>query len=290
MQAMIHWDKAAPEEAFSEAQRRIVTAKATGEKKLELRDLKTLSVLPPEISRFSALRELVLCYLNVTNLSPLAGLTGLQRLTIVSVPVEDLAPLAGLAGLQVLNLSQLPASDVTPLAGLRSLKALSLQFGIRISELAPIADLQSLRYLSLESNRYVRDIIAVSKLTALTRLNLALTNVSDLSPLAGCACRSACSCPSSGGGGAGWSGFCGSKPARAANLPSRLLEQSGLSVETIGDAATPASIAGARDLLPSHNWPPRGVYQFRLSLLDATELSDAPPIGSPVRCCTELPR
>src|SRR5262245_40076583 len=110
MQEKTDWGKAVPEEAFSEARRRIRAAKANDEEELTLADLTTLSVLPPDISDFSKLRKLVLHDLSVTELSALAGLPSLR----------------------VLRLSHLPVSDITPIAGLRSLISLSLGRGIHV--------------------------------------------------------------------------------------------------------------------------------------------------------------
>ena len=42
---------------------------------------------------------------NISDLSPLAGLTGLQSLYLSRTEVSDLSPLAGLKGLHVLGLS-----------------------------------------------------------------------------------------------------------------------------------------------------------------------------------------
>ena len=91
----IDWDTATPEQAFAEAQRRIAEAKASGAAKLDLSEpkaLKTLKALPPEIAGLSALRHLELFDMDVTDLGPLAGMTGLQRLQICRLPVEDSRP------------------------------------------------------------------------------------------------------------------------------------------------------------------------------------------------------
>ncbi len=61
-------------------------------------------------------RTLVCKGLNVTNLGPLAGLTGLRHLNCARMTVVDLAPLAALTGLQSLNIRCTPAIDRAPLA------------------------------------------------------------------------------------------------------------------------------------------------------------------------------
>ncbi|HEX4609648.1 MAG TPA: leucine-rich repeat domain-containing protein, partial [Urbifossiella sp.] len=56
------------------------------------------------------------------DVSPLAGLTGLQTLNLGGTRVTDMSPLAGLTGLQTLDLSSTKVSDVSPLAGLIKLR------------------------------------------------------------------------------------------------------------------------------------------------------------------------
>jgi len=53
----------------------------------------------------------------VTDLSPLLG-TELQSLDVQETPVVDLSPLAGLSSLQRLNIAGSKVTDVTPIVGL----------------------------------------------------------------------------------------------------------------------------------------------------------------------------
>jgi hypothetical protein len=62
----------------------------------------------------------------VSDLTPLAGLTGLHTLHLSRTDVSDLAPLAALTGLQSLYLYGTGVSDLTPLAGLTGLHTLHL--------------------------------------------------------------------------------------------------------------------------------------------------------------------
>ncbi len=64
------------------------------------------------------LRELYLDGIAAADLTPLAGLTGLQTLSLDNTAVADLTPLAGLSGLQTLFLDNTAVADLTPLAGL----------------------------------------------------------------------------------------------------------------------------------------------------------------------------
>jgi hypothetical protein len=80
----------------------------------------------------------------ISDLSPLAGLTSLQRLDLSGTQVSDVAPLAGLSSLQRLDLSGTQVSDVAPLAGLTSLQSLGLM-STQVSDVAPLAGLSNLR-------------------------------------------------------------------------------------------------------------------------------------------------
>ena len=60
--------------AFAEARRRI----ASGGSELKFHDLTALRTLPPEIAGLTRLRLLILNSTGVTDLTPLAGLTGLR--------------------------------------------------------------------------------------------------------------------------------------------------------------------------------------------------------------------
>ena len=119
---------------------------------------------------------------NLTDLSALAGLTGLRELDLRHNAVEDLWPLAGLTGLRVLHLSGNRIADLSPLAGLTGLEQLSLA-GNRIEDLAPLTGLAGLRALDLSGNR-IEDFWPLAGLAALERLNLADNRVADLATLA----------------------------------------------------------------------------------------------------------
>jgi internalin A len=106
--------------------RRICEAERT-----EYSGLETLNRLPPELTRLTWLQSLDPrgCE-QFSDLSPLAGLTFLQRLDISGCNLTgceqlsgDLAPLAGLTSLQSLNLSGCTQiSDISPLASCSELR------------------------------------------------------------------------------------------------------------------------------------------------------------------------
>ena len=111
-----------------------------------------MAVLPEEAPVGAQTQRLDLSSRNLTDLSALAGLTGLRELDLRDNAVEELWPLAGLTGLRVLHLSGNRIADLSPLAGLTALEQLSLA-GNRIADLRPLAGLTGLERLHLSANR-----------------------------------------------------------------------------------------------------------------------------------------
>ena len=133
------------------------------------------------LAGLTGLRELDLRHNAVSDLWPLAGLTGLKVLYLSGNRIADLRPLAGLTGLEVLDLSGNRISDLWPLAGLTGLRELDLRQNA-VSDLWPLAGLTGLEALDVAGNRIV-DLWGPSYLTSLERLNLADNAVEDLGPL-----------------------------------------------------------------------------------------------------------
>ena len=96
---------------------------------------------------------------SITDLSPLAGATGLVELDLIGTAATDLTPLAGLTKLEELNLRNSKVTKLAPLAKLASLRKLYLGA-------TPVTDLKPLRGLPLE------------------KIELAATSVTDVTPLA----------------------------------------------------------------------------------------------------------
>ena len=67
--------------------------------------------------------ELDLSYSQISDLSPIAGLTGLKTLYLFGTQVSDLSPIAGFTGLKTLGLTGTQVSDLSPIAGLTGLKS-----------------------------------------------------------------------------------------------------------------------------------------------------------------------
>ncbi len=75
---------------------------------------------------FKNLKSLDLSFHEITDISPLSGLSKLSVLSLRANPVADIAPLAGLTNLTVLALDHSAVSDLLPLASLTTLKHLYL--------------------------------------------------------------------------------------------------------------------------------------------------------------------
>ena len=107
---------------------------------------------------------------HLTDITALAGLTGLRELDLRDNAIEDLWPLAGLRGLEALYLSGNQISDLRPLAGLRGLKVLDLS-GNQIADLSALAGLTGLQVLDLSGNQ-IADLWPLADLTGLRELDL----------------------------------------------------------------------------------------------------------------------
>jgi Leucine-rich repeat (LRR) protein/GTPase SAR1 family protein len=143
-----------------------------------------LKKLSPKLSGLNALKKL---YLNeqqeLSDLSPLSGLSNLQIFSCESTQVNDLSPLSGLSNLQVLGCGRTQVSDLGPLSGLRNLQLLRC-FATQVSDLGPLSGLTNLQGLWCSSTQ-VSDLSPLSGLRNLQGLWCSATQVSDLSPLSG---------------------------------------------------------------------------------------------------------
>ena len=141
---------------------------------------KVLDVIGEQL-RMLELRSLSLLGTTISDLTPLANLTGLQHLDLDRTSIEDLTPLSNLTALESLDLNWTSVSDVTPLANLTGLRHLILD-GTPVSDLTPLSNLTALESLSL-GWRPASDVTPLAYLTGLQHLDLSITSVSDLSPL-----------------------------------------------------------------------------------------------------------
>ena len=143
----------------------------------------------------------------VSDLSPLAGLTQLERIDIdfIDLPsvnhdvkqlsrlvnltflalhgVEDFTPLAGLPKLEELFVSSSNIPNLQPLAGLTNLRVIHTG-GDLISDLSPLAKLTKLEHIYLPGGD-ISDLTPLAGLTNLEELYLHGNKISDISPIAG---------------------------------------------------------------------------------------------------------
>ena len=94
-------------------------------------------------------------------------LTDAMSLTVYSSPVSDVSPLADLSGLVSLSLSYTEVSDISPLAGLVSLQELHLT-GSPVTDVSALAELGALRHLDVSVAK-VSDISVLEELPAVAR-------------------------------------------------------------------------------------------------------------------------
>ena len=115
---------------------------------------------------------LSLSFNNISDLSPLAGLTNLTYLYLNDNNISDLSPLAGLTNLEVvLWLDNNSITDLTPLAGLTNLEVLYLTFN-NITDVTPLAGLTNLTELSLRGNNISDAQKSMLQYGALTNTNI----------------------------------------------------------------------------------------------------------------------
>ena len=134
------------------------------------------------------LEELVIGWTEVRDFTPLALLTGLTSLSLGGESgnlIEDISALADLAGLEHLDLGWHPINSLAPLEDLTNLKTLS--FNSRSAELTDLSPLSNLTGMTeLKAYCYhVSDISALKDLTSLRLLTLRYSAASDLTPLSG---------------------------------------------------------------------------------------------------------
>jgi internalin A len=145
-------------------------------------DEKNISDLTP-LAGLTNLQYINISYNLISDLAPLAGLTKLRSLILNNNNISDLTPLASLINLKKLNLLKNNISDITHLASLKYLNKLEL-YQNNISDLTPLSGLTDLEDLNLSDNR-ISDPTSLAGLTKLEHLYLDNNNISDLTPLAG---------------------------------------------------------------------------------------------------------
>lgn len=118
----------------------------------------------------------------ITDITPLGGLTNLRILRLNGNLIDDLRPLSNLRYLEELDLTFNEIDDLQPLSNLVNLEFLSL-YGNEISDLGYLENLTQLEELSLGINQ-ISDISPLENLTGLRRLDLISNQIEDITPLA----------------------------------------------------------------------------------------------------------
>ncbi|EBF5204929.1 LPXTG cell wall anchor domain-containing protein [Listeria monocytogenes] len=121
---------------------------------------------------------------NVANLSGMEHLINLTYLDWEGFnQISDITPLSGLTNLTFLKVGRSQVSDISALSGLTNLTDLHL-FSNQISDISALSGLTNLRYLGLGSNQ-ISDISPLSDLVNLRRLDIDRNQISNISPLSG---------------------------------------------------------------------------------------------------------
>lgn len=157
----------------------------------ELKNLRTLELGNPNfdnditdisgIEKLKGLEELTINSTHVQNITPLSKLTNLTYLDLQDNQIRDITPLVGLTNLNELRLAHNQISDITPLAKLTELENLNLGYN-QISDITPLASLKKLTHLILAYNS-ISDIAPLANFTALTRLDMSKNAVSNITSL-----------------------------------------------------------------------------------------------------------
>jgi Leucine-rich repeat (LRR) protein len=119
----------------------------------------------------------------IQDLTPLHTLANLRILDLRANRITDVFPLGDLNLLVELNLRDNNITDLEPLSGLRELEYLNLHSNSNISSTLPLENLTRLETLIMENIPLGENISILSNMEHLTRLNIANSNVTDISPL-----------------------------------------------------------------------------------------------------------
>ena len=129
---------------------------------------------------FTALQGFSIIHHRITDLRPLAGLTGVRRLWLRGNLISDLSPLKDLP-LDHLGISYNPVSDLSPLAGMVELANFHCD-RCQISDISALAGLTRLTFLDLNNN-YIRSIEPLRRVNDLAEVYISDNDIEDLSPL-----------------------------------------------------------------------------------------------------------
>ncbi|GAA3875923.1 hypothetical protein GCM10022381_18260 [Leifsonia kafniensis] len=126
----------------------------------------------------------------VSDLTPLAGATGLRSLELGGAPTTSLAVLANMPDLYLIELGKTKISDLSPLSDLDNLRSLTIK-GSLVTNLTPLTSISTLEDLTIASSFEsptkdpLSDLSPLKSMTSLSSLDVSGTSVHNLSPIAG---------------------------------------------------------------------------------------------------------
>ncbi len=171
--------------AYAAAEAAIEKAKAEGATQLSFNNeqFRPLDRIPPQINELSDLLTVDLSNTKITDLAPLAAMTGLMELGLYKTNITDLAPLMEMKRLRLLVIGYTNLSDFSPLERMIGLATLYLS-NTRITDLAPLAPLTELRNIDV-SYTQITDLSPLAGSKGFHDLTLSNTEINDLAPLIG---------------------------------------------------------------------------------------------------------
>ena len=110
---------------------------------------------------------------NLTDLSPVSGLTDLEQLSVYKNPdLTDLSPLAGLTGLRNVNFDSSLVTDYSFMAGMTKLEYVNLFDVQEDTDLSALSGLTNVKSIAIASNNFTPDLSFLSGMTGLRSLSL----------------------------------------------------------------------------------------------------------------------
>lgn len=135
------------------------------------------------IQYFKNLETLSLARNDISDITPLSGLSSLKRLDLSdNRKLMDISPLGNLSNLKYLGISTLKElTDISPLSKLTKLEYLDAMDN-KIKDVSPLSTLPNIKTLRLTFNE-IEDISSLNKLSSLTNLQLGSNKIKDVRPL-----------------------------------------------------------------------------------------------------------
>lgn len=110
---------------------------------------------------------------NLTDLSPVSGLTDLEQLSVYKNPdLTDLSPLAGLTGLRNVGFDSSLVTDYSFMAGMTKLEYVRLFDVQEDTDLSALSGLTNVKSIAIDSNNFTPDLSFLSGMTGLQSLSL----------------------------------------------------------------------------------------------------------------------